>query len=51
MATQPIDSILTSIKKLLGIEEAYEHFDQDIMIYINGTFMTLPDRDWETYKH
>lgn len=34
-------SILTSIKKLLGIEEDYEHFDTDIIIYINGVFMSL----------
>lgn len=37
------DSILTSIKKLLGIEEEYEHFDQDIMMHINSTFMILND--------
>lgn len=35
------DSILTSIKKLLGINEEYEHFDQDIIIHINSVFMTL----------
>lgn len=29
------ESILTSIKKLLGIAEEYTHFDQDIIIYIN----------------
>ena len=27
-----MDSILTSIKKLLGIAEEYEHFDPDIVI-------------------
>ena len=26
-----MDSILTSIKKLLGIAEEYEHFDPDIV--------------------
>lgn len=36
-----IDSILTSIKKLLGIEEDYEYFDQDILININTAIMTL----------
>ena len=36
-----MESILTSIKKLLGIEEEYEHFDQDIIMYINNAFMTL----------
>lgn len=34
-------SILTSIKKLLGIAEDYEHFDQDIIIHINSAFMIL----------
>lgn len=35
------DSILTSIKKLLGISEEYEQFDPDIIIYINSAFSTL----------
>lgn len=35
------ESILTSIKKLLGIVESYEHFDQDIIIHINSAFMIL----------
>lgn len=35
------DSILTSIKKLLGITEDYEHFDQDIIMHINSVFMIL----------
>lgn len=35
------DSILTSIKKLLGITENDESFDDDIVIYINSVFMTL----------
>lgn len=35
------DSILTSIKKLLGITEEYTHFDADIIIHINGVFMIL----------
>lgn len=34
-------SILTSIKKLLGITEEYEHFDTDIIMHINSVFMTL----------
>lgn len=33
------DSILTSVKKLLGIAEEYEAFDQDIIMHIN-TFLT-----------
>lgn len=36
-----MESILTSIKKLLGITEEYDHFDTDIIIHINSTFMTL----------
>ena len=36
-----MDSILTSIKKLLGITEDYTHFDQDIIMHINSVFMIL----------
>ena len=36
-----MDSILTSIKKLLGITEEYDHFDQDIIMHINSIFMIL----------
>lgn len=36
-----MESILTSIKKLLGVEEDYEQFDADIIIYINSVFMIL----------
>lgn len=36
-----MESILTSIKKLLGIEEEYEHFDTDIIIAINSVFVIL----------
>ena len=36
-----MESILTSIKKLLGIAETYEHFDPDIIMHINTVFMTL----------
>lgn len=36
-----MDSILTSIKKLLGITEEYEHFDQDIIMHINTVFSVL----------
>lgn len=35
------DSILTSIKKLLGLTEAYEVFDADIIMHINTVFLTL----------
>lgn len=34
-------SILTSIKKLLGIPEEYTQFDVDIIMHINSVFMTL----------
>lgn len=36
-----MDSILTSIKKLLGITEEYEHFDADLIMHINSVFMIL----------
>ena len=36
-----MESILTSIKKLLGIAEDYTHFDSDIIMHINTVFMTL----------
>ena len=36
-----MDSILTSIKKLLGIAEDYEHFDQDLIIHINSVLSVL----------
>lgn len=36
-----MESILTSIKKLLGIVEEYEHFDADIIMHINSVFMDL----------
>lgn len=35
------ESILTSIKKMLGITEEYTHFDQDIIIHINTVLMIL----------
>ena len=36
-----MESILTSIKKLLGIAEDYEHFDTDLIMHINSVFMIL----------
>lgn len=36
-----MDSILTSVKKLLGIAEEYTAFDTDIIIHINSVFMIL----------
>ena len=36
-----MDSILTSIKKLLGIQDSYTHFDPDIIMDINTAFGIL----------
>ena len=36
-----MDSVLTSIKKLLGITEEYDQFDQDLIIHINAVLMVL----------
>ena len=35
------DSILTSIKKLIGLTEEYDAFDQDILIFINSVLFEL----------
>lgn len=35
------ESILQSIKKLLGIDISYTAFDQDIIMHINSVFMIL----------
>jgi len=59
-----MESILTSIKSLLGIQEDMTNFDQDIMIHINtvffqleqigvnpGTYFSIVDKTatWESY--
>ena len=36
-----MDSILTSVKKLLGITEEYEQFDVDIVLHINTILSIL----------
>lgn len=36
-----MESILTSIKKLLGISEDYVQFDDDIIMHINSVFLNL----------
>lgn len=36
-----MDSILTSVKKMLGLTEDYEYFDADIIMHINSVFMIL----------
>lgn len=36
-----MDSILNSVKKMLGLDESYEVFDPEIIIYINNALMVL----------
>ena len=36
-----MDSILTSVKKMLGIEESYTHFDPELVLFINSVFGIL----------
>lgn len=36
-----MESILTSIKKLLGITKDYPYFDTDIIIHINSVFTVI----------
>lgn len=36
-----MESILTSIKKLLGITAEYTHFDTDLIVHINSVLMVL----------
>lgn len=36
-----MDSILTSIKKMLGIAEDYTQFDMDVIVLINNSINTL----------
>lgn len=35
------DSILISTKKILGLDESYTAFDQDVMTHINSVFLNL----------
>jgi len=35
------DSILRSVKKILGLDASYTQFDLDILIHINSVFTTL----------
>lgn len=41
MSVKVTDSILNSVKKLLGYEPEYEEFDADIMMNINAAIFTL----------
>ena len=36
-----IESILDSIKKILGIDSRYDAFDEDLVMHINSVFMIL----------
>lgn len=36
-----MESILTSIKKMIGVTEEYEHFDSDLIMHINSVFTIL----------
>lgn len=36
-----MESILTSVKKMLGISEEYKHFDKDLIMHINSTLFVL----------
>lgn len=36
-----MDSILGTVKKLLGISDEDRHFDKDVIVHINSSFMTL----------
>lgn len=36
-----MESILVTIKKMLGVDDEYEHFDPDIIVNINTVFMVL----------
>lgn len=41
------ESILTSVKKLLGIDESYTHFDADLIMHINSVFFhSWTDGSW-----
>lgn len=37
------ETILSSVKKVLGLSPDYNVFDQDIIMFINGVFVTLSD--------
>ena len=41
MTDQMGDSILVTIKKMLGLEDNYTPFDVDVMVHINAALMSL----------
>lgn len=43
-----MDSILTSVKKIIGISEEDDSFDIDIIIHINSIIMTLAQLGMES---
>lgn len=45
-----IPSILGSVRKKLGAEEDYTHFDSDILTIINASFVTLYQMGFEKDK-
>lgn len=36
-----MEKVLQSIKGMLGLPEEYDHFDNDLVIFINSAFMNL----------
>lgn len=46
-----MESILTTIKKLLGIAADYTQFDSDIIIHINTTILTLEQLGVKTDRY
>ena len=45
-----MDSILTSVKKLLGLTEEYTAFDADLIMHINSVLMILPPQSSSTME-
>ena len=41
MTNETTDSILLSVKKMLGIDDAYNVFDNDLIMHINAVLMIL----------
>lgn len=45
------ESVLTTIKKLLGLDEDYTHFDTDIILHINTVLMAAGQLGIEIAQH
>lgn len=45
------DSILKTIKKLLGITDEYKYFDADLIVHINSIIMTLSQLGLDSAKN